>query len=85
MLKGGRRFDSILIDNQLPIMSGIETIQHIREKQYDSNLEQHIIPIFSADRHNIAQLCQPLAITCWLVKPVTQQALYAALVKKYIA
>ncbi|WP_293938871.1 PAS domain S-box protein [Sphingobacterium sp. UBA5996] len=81
MLKAGRRFDAILIDNQLPIMSGIETIQHIFEKKYNNNFDQHIIPVFSADEHNIAQLCQPLAITCWLVKPVTQEALYAALVK----
>ncbi|GEM_PF-2212854 len=81
MLKGGRRFDAILIDNQLPIMSGIETIQHILEKKYNNNFEQHIIPVFSAYEHNIAQLCQPLDITCWLVKPVTQEALYAALVK----
>ena len=81
MLKGGRCFDAILIDNQLPIISGIETIKNIREKKFNNNFEHNIIPIFSAEEQNIELLCHSLAISCWLVKPVKPEDLYTALIK----
>lgn len=81
MLKGGRCFDAILIDNQLPIISGIETIKNIREKKFNNNFEQNIIPIFSAEEQDIEPLCHSLAISYWLIKPVKPEDLYSVLIK----
>jgi PAS domain S-box-containing protein len=81
MLKGGRCFDAILIDNQLPIISGIETIKNIREKKFNNNFEHNIIPIFSAEEQDIELLCHSLAISCWLIKPVKPEDLYSVLIK----
>ncbi|WP_333620880.1 PAS domain S-box protein [Sphingobacterium multivorum] len=81
ILKKGHHFDAILIDHQLPIISGIETIQNIREKNFDNNTEPTIIPIFSSNQQDIEQLCHSVAISRWLVKPFTPEELYTALVK----
>jgi PAS domain S-box-containing protein len=81
LLKAGRHFDAILIDNQLPIISGLETIQNIREKKFNNNFEQTIIPIFGSDQQDIEQLCQSMAISLWLVKPVKPEDLYSVLLK----
>lgn len=81
VLKRGHHFDAILIDNQLPIISGIETIQNIREKKFDNIIEQTIIPIFSSNQQDVEQLCRSVAISTWLVKPFTPEELYTALVK----
>ncbi|WP_293897251.1 MULTISPECIES: PAS domain S-box protein [unclassified Sphingobacterium] len=80
MLKAGRHFGAILIDNQLPIMSGIETIKNIREKKFNNSFEQNIIPIFDSGIQNIEQHCQSMGINRWLVKPVKPENLYAILI-----
>ncbi|MGE8427954.1 MAG: PAS domain S-box protein [Sphingobacterium sp.] len=85
ILKKGHHFDAILIDNQLPIISGIETIQNIREKKIDNNIEQTIIPIFSSNQQDIEQLCHSVSISSWLVKPFTPEELYTALIKVIVS
>jgi len=85
MLKDGRHFGAILIDNQLPIISGIETIQNIREKKLNDNLEQTIIPIFDSGQEDVEGLCRSIDIDRWLVKPVKPEELYAALIKGTVA
>ncbi|WP_313264139.1 PAS domain S-box protein [Sphingobacterium sp.] len=81
MLKAGSHFGAILIDNQLPIMSGIETIKNIREKKFNNSFEKNIIPIFDSGIQNIEQNCQSMGINRWLVKPVKPEDLYTILLR----
>lgn len=81
MLMRGRQFGCIIIDNELPIMSGIETIRKIREKIFNQNYVQPIIAIFDKQEKDVASLCNSLGVDNWLFKPVEPEKLYTILAR----
>lgn len=81
MLMRGSRYGAILIMNNLPIMSGIDTVRKIQEKIFNETYIQPIIPIFEPHEYEVASVCQSLNIQQWLFKPVRQEDLYRMLAK----
>nr|WP_288809464.1 PAS domain S-box protein [uncultured Sphingobacterium sp.] len=81
MLMRGSRYGAILIMNNLPIMSGIDTVRKIQEKIFNETYIQPIIPIFEPHEYEAASVCQSLNIQQWLFKPVRQEDLYRMLAK----
>ncbi|MDF2475285.1 MAG: hypothetical protein K0S24_768 [Sphingobacterium sp.] len=81
MLMRGSRYGAILIMNNLPIMSGIDTVRKIQEKIFNETYIQPIIPIFEPHEDEAATICQSLDIQQWLFKPVRQEDLYLMLAK----
>ena len=81
LLMKGNQYDVIIIDNDLPIMSGIETIKKIKEKLFSIDNDHAIIPIFDANEGNINNICGSLGIRHWLEHPVKLDDLYAVLSK----
>ncbi|MEN5085928.1 PAS domain S-box protein [Sphingobacterium faecium] len=81
LLMKGNQYDAIIIDNDLPIMSGIETIKKIKEKLFSIDNDHAIIPIFDANEVNISNICASLGIRHWLENPVKLDDLYGVLSK----
>ncbi|MEJ5146466.1 PAS domain S-box protein [Sphingobacterium sp. MYb388] len=81
LLMKGNQYDVIIIDNDLPIMSGVETIKKIKEKLFSIDNDHTIIPIFDANEGNISNICTSLGIRHWLENPVVHNDLYAVLSK----
>ncbi|QQD12740.1 PAS domain S-box protein [Sphingobacterium sp. UDSM-2020] len=81
LLMKGNQYDAIIIDNDLPIMSGVETIKKIKEKLFSIDNDHTIIPIFDANEGNISNICTSLGIRHWLENPVVYNDLYAVLSK----
>ncbi|WP_343561439.1 PAS domain S-box protein [Sphingobacterium sp.] len=79
LLMRGSRYGAILIMNDLPIISGIDTIKKIREKIFNEKYIQPIVPIFDPQESNIVAVCDSLEIKLWLFKPVKPEDLYQVL------
>lgn len=81
-LEEGGRFDVILMDYNMPVMDGIETIRKIRENYYANPDEQPIMLLSSsADQEKVTQACRELKVNNRLIKPIKMQDLYKALSK----
>jgi PAS domain S-box-containing protein len=78
-LSNGQNYDVIMMDYNMPIMDGLETIKKIREnfKQLDE------LPLMllhsSADDEKIMKVCDELNVKQRLVKPIKIQDMYNAL------
>ena len=81
LLMKGNKYDVIIIDNDLPIMNGIETIKKIKEKLFSIDNDHAVIPIFDATEENIRTICESLGIRNWLENPVKLDDLYSVLSK----
>ena len=80
ILETGKKYDVILIDFNMPVMDGLETIKKIRQNYYSSAAEQPIMLLSSSsDEENIIRTCQELDVSIRLVKPIKMQDLYRAL------
>jgi len=76
-------YDVIIIDSEMPYISGIETIKKIRENFYniDSNKQPSILLYNSSEKLNSPSDNQKLGITQELSKPVRINDLYSSLSK----
>lgn len=79
-LRGGNRFDVILMDYHMPEMDGIETIRNIRKNINLQASEQPIILLYSSsDDESINIACKELEVHQRLVKPIKIKQLYDSL------
>ncbi len=79
-LEEGEKFDVILMDYNMPVMDGLETIRKIRENYYASPEEQPIMLLSSsADHEKVTQTCKELKVNSRLIKPIKMQDLYKSL------
>ncbi|MBI3698471.1 MAG: response regulator, partial [Acidobacteria bacterium] len=75
----GRPFRLVLLDGQMPEMSGFELVHRIRE---DPTLAAAtIMMLTSSDLQSDRARCAELGVACHLVKPVTQAELWEAILK----
>ncbi len=82
ILEKGKKYDVILMDFNMPIMDGLETIKKIRQNFYNTDEEQSIMLLSSSsDDENVIKTCKELDINTRLVKPIKMQELYRALSK----
>lgn len=82
ILETGRKYDVILMDFNMPILDGLETIQKIRDNFYASPAEQPIMLLSSSsDEKDVIKRCEELGVAHRLVKPIKMDDLYGALSK----
>ncbi len=79
-LDAGQSCDLILLDFQMPEMSGLEFVQELRKSGGDT---PHIIMITSIGDKTIRQEAEELGIDHFTYKPIKPAQLYDALVKIY--
>ncbi len=80
ILGTGKKYDVILMDFNMPIMSGLETIEKIRSNFYATAAEQPIMLLSSSsDDDDVIKQCEALDVTIRLVKPIKMQDMYRAL------
>ncbi len=80
MLAKGERYDAIIIDNDLPIMNGIDTIKKIREKLLYKGVGQPVVLMLSVLETNPARIAESSHIIHCINKPVKVDQLYSTLV-----
>lgn len=77
MLSKGKKYDSILMDYNMPGIDGIETIKRIREDLKLSVAQQHIVLLHSsAEDERLNEACTSLSVTQRLVKPIKMNQLF---------
>jgi CheY-like chemotaxis protein len=76
--KAGLRFDLILIDVQMPVMSGIEATRRMRATGFDGP----IIVISAAEESDIRDMCLAAGCDEFIRKPITLESL-TTIVRRY--
>ncbi len=80
ILESGKQYDVILMDFNMPIMDGLETIEKIRENFYTTAEQQPIMLLSSSsDDDTVIKKCDELDVSLRLVKPIKMQELYRSL------
>ena len=80
ILETGKHYDVILMDYNMPVMDGLETIEKIRENYYATSEEQPIMLLSSSsDDEKVIRDCEALDVNIRLVKPIKMQELYRSL------
>ncbi|MCX6218608.1 response regulator [Spirosoma sp.] len=79
-LKGGEKYDAVIMDYHMPLIDGLATIRLIR---HDLNLTASELPIIllhsSSEDEKVMNVSRELAVDRRLVKPVTADQLFEAL------
>ncbi len=75
-----RKFDLILTDNDMPVLSGLPFVRELRERLGDSAAPA-ILMLSSVDSVELYKQCRDLGIVSNLMKPVSQMALLDAIRK----
>lgn len=79
LLSKGELFDVIIMDYHMPVMSGLETIQKIRQS-FSMSPDQPIILLYSSSSdESIISLSNELNVQHRLVKPIKMQELFNVL------
>ena len=76
---GGRPFRTILVDERMPSMDGIEVIRHIRATPDLSG--STILMLTSDDRSSSAVRCRELGVQSYVTKPVSPSDILTAVLK----
>jgi signal transduction histidine kinase/DNA-binding response OmpR family regulator len=77
-LAAEKAFRVIILDANMPVMSGFDVIRQIRE--YDLCPDTRIIMLTSAGRRGDAAECRRLKVAAYLLKPVKQSELFDAVI-----
>lgn len=77
LVSQGEKFDIVIIDYQMPIMNGLETVKKMRE---DLKYTESVILLSnSSDEIKINKACEELDIKSRIVKPIKREDVYCAL------
>lgn len=80
ILETGKTYDVILMDYNMPIMDGLETISKIRKNFTVKNKEQKIMLLSSSsDDQQVIRKCNEMNVHVRLVKPIKMYDMYRAL------
>lgn len=74
-------FDLILMDVQMPEMSGLEATEKIRQLEKDSDRKTSVIALTAAASREEAEQCMDAGMDGYVLKPFTQIELYSKLVE----
>ena len=80
ILGTGKKYDVIMMDYNMPVMDGLETIKKIRANYYASSALQPIMLLSSSsDDEAVIRECDDLDVSVRLVKPIKMQDMYRGL------
>lgn len=80
ILETGKQYDVIMMDYNMPIMDGLETISKIRNNFSVAGKRQKIMLLSSSsDDQQVIRKCEELRVNTRLVKPIKMQDMYRAL------
>jgi PAS domain S-box-containing protein len=80
ILGTGKKYDVILMDYNMPIMDGMETIKKIRQNFYPTAAQQPIMLLSSSsDDETVIKGCETLDVSVRLMKPIKMRDLYRSL------
>ncbi|MEO8173517.1 MAG: PAS domain S-box protein, partial [Sediminibacterium sp.] len=80
ILETNKKYDVILMDYNMPIMDGLETIKKIRQNFYATAALQPIMLLSSSsDDESVIKACGDLDVSIRLVKPIKMRDLYKSL------
>lgn len=80
ILETGKQYDVIMMDYNMPIMDGLETISKIRNNFSTVGRRQKIMLLSSSsDDQQVIRKCEELRVNTRLVKPIKMQDMYRAL------
>jgi PAS domain S-box-containing protein len=80
ILGTGKKYDVILMDYNMPIMDGLETIKKIRQNFYATAAQQPIMLLSSSsDDDKVIKICEELDVSIRLMKPIKMRELYRSL------
>ena len=85
MLKRDSRFDVILMDMQMPKMSGLEATAEIRKQEAGTDRHIPIIALTASVFKGDRERCLASGMDDYLTKPVNRDALFAALERLRVA
>ena len=80
ILGTGKKYDVVLMDYNMPVMDGLETIKKIRQNYYATAAELPIMLLSSSsDDDKVIRGCEELDVSIRLMKPVKMRDLYKSL------
>ncbi|MGL4594448.1 MAG: response regulator [Thermoguttaceae bacterium] len=80
--QNGKHFDLVLLDWKMPQMSGVETLQKMREckELQEINNLPHVLMVSAYDRSECLRQSQGLGLAGFIVKPVSRESFQATVV-----
>ncbi|MGN6543461.1 MAG: PAS domain S-box protein [Aureliella sp.] len=72
-------FDAVLLDLQMPVMNGLDAAAEIRRREAGHGRHVPILALTARAMEDDRQRCLAAGMDGYMPKPITQQALYAAL------
>jgi signal transduction histidine kinase/ActR/RegA family two-component response regulator len=75
----GQTFDVVLMDIEMPVLDGYETVRRIREIEAGGTTRMHIIAVTAHALDGVRERCEAATMDDFLTKPVNLQVLKEAL------